>query len=341
MIVITGGGTGGHLSIVKSLKLEFIKKGKKVIYIGSIRGQDKTWFDEDKDFLYTYFLPSSGYQGGVLNKFLSLWYLFISMIKVIFILKKHKVTKVVSVGGYSSAPSALIAILFKYNLYIHEQNSVIGRLNKYTKPFAKEFFCSFPCEGANKVGYPISQDFFNNKDKTELKTILFLGGSNGAVFINNFALRVAPYLKDKNINIIHQCGIKDIKRVKKEYERLNIKADVFDFTDNMYKKMQKADFAVSRSGASTLWELVASALPTLFIPYKFAIFNHQYFNAMYLVDKGLGFCMQENNFDDNFFYDKVDNLSNLNNLISNISVKLRQLSCKNGTTDIVNTIISE
>jgi UDP-N-acetylglucosamine--N-acetylmuramyl-(pentapeptide) pyrophosphoryl-undecaprenol N-acetylglucosamine transferase len=342
MIVLTGGGTGGHLSIIKNLKIELVNRGYRVIYIGSTRGQDKFWFQDDNDFDKVYFLSSRGFSSNLINKFLAMINLVSSMVKVLFIFRKHKATKVISVGGFSSAPSALVAILFRYDLYIHEQNSVIGRLNKITKPFAKKFFCSFPQEGIKTIGYPILDEFFRYaREKEQLKTILFLGGSNGAVFINDIALLVAKFLQQNNIDIIHQCGKKDFDRVQQEYKRLGVKADVFAFSNKIYEKMQKADFAVSRSGASTVWELIASKLPTLFIPYRYAIFNHQFLNAQFLVYKKLGFCIQEKDFMEKEFLNIINNFINLNNDISNISVKLGLLKCQNGTRDIIDIITSD
>lgn len=104
------------------------------------------------------------------------------------------------------------------------------------------------------------------------------------------------------INIIHQTGKEDFNRVSEKYQALNIEADVFDFCNDIEKKMAKADFAVSRSGASTLWELSANALPTLFVPYPYAAQNHQYYNAEFLVQKGLAFLRTENELSQDFFF---------------------------------------
>ena len=131
----------------------------------------------------------------------------------------------------------------------------------------------------------VSKDFFTAaRVRDKVRTVAFFGGSQGAVCINDFALKLAPRLNEMGIKIIHQTGKNDFDRVKFEYDKLNIQADVFDFSKEIPLKMAAADFAVSRAGASTLWELCANSLPTFFIPYKHAAGDHQYYNAkLYLI----------------------------------------------------------
>ena len=291
-ILITGGGTGGHLCIAKSIKDELNQRGIKPIFVGSTYGQDREWFLNDTGFQKTYFLDTHGVVNQrFFGKIISLYKIFIASIKCFFIIKKHKINTVFSVGGYSSAPASFAAILLRKNLYIHEQNSRIGRLNKLLKPYVTDFFDSF---GKNNIPYPVQKKFFETKRvRNKIKTILFIGGSAGSHAINMFAKDIALYLKEKDIFIIHQCGRYDYDELKVFYNKNDIKADLFIFSSKLYEKMQKADFAISRSGASALWELVANALPTLFIPYPYAASNHQYYNAKFLHDLGLGFIINE------------------------------------------------
>ncbi|MEA3552777.1 MAG: UDP-N-acetylglucosamine--N-acetylmuramyl-(pentapeptide) pyrophosphoryl-undecaprenol N-acetylglucosamine transferase, partial [Campylobacterota bacterium] len=279
-IVVTGGGTGGHLSVAKSFIEEFYNRGYQVIFIGSTKGADKQWFQDHPKLYKTYFMDTRGVVNqNLLGKFNSLFMIFKAVIKSMKIFKQNSVSKVISVGGFSAAPASFASIISKKDFYIHEQNSVMGRLNQLTAKRAKELFSSYSKTSKVK-DYPINEKFFqHSRIRSDIKTIIFLGGSQGASAINNFALKVAPKLSDMNINIIHQTGKNDFEKIKDEYEKLNIKADVFDFCSELLEKMDKADFAVSRSGASTLWELVALGIPTLFIPYPYAAADHQYHNA--------------------------------------------------------------
>lgn len=303
-IVVTGGGTGGHLSVAKSFIEEFYKRGYKVIFIGSTKGADKQWFQDDPKLFKTYFMDTRGVVNqNLLGKFTSLYMIFKAVIKSIKIFKQNNVSKVISVGGFSAAPASFGAIISKKDFYIHEQNSVMGRLNKLTAKRAKEVFSSYS-KNSKVEDYPINEKFFeHSRIRDDIKTIIFLGGSQGASAINNFALKVASKLNDMNINIIHQTGKNDFENIKNEYKKLNIDADVFDFSTKLLDKMDKSDFAVSRSGASTLWELVALGIPTLFIPYPYAAANHQYYNAVYLLENDLCYLKREKELNENDLYD--------------------------------------
>jgi len=211
--------------------------------------------------------------------------IFKAVFKSLLIYKKYKITKVISVGGFSAAPASFTSLFSSVDFYIHEQNSIYGQLNKLTSKWAKTVFSSYDSNSIVK-DYPIDKTFFqNSRIRKEIQTVIFLGGSQGAKAVNDFALLVAPYLKKQKIKIIHQTGKLDFQRIKKEYKILNIEVDIFDFTTNIIEKMDQSDFAVSRAGASTLWELSALGLVTLYIPYPYAASNHQYYNAKKYKDR--------------------------------------------------------
>jgi len=306
-ILITGGGTGGHLSVAKSFIDEFYNRGYEVIFIGSTKGQDKKWFENYSFLSHTYFLDTKGVVNqNFLGKFVSLFMILKAVISSIKIIKRYKIAKVISVGGFSAAAASFAAIITRTDFYIHEQNSVMGRLNSITSKFAKEIFSSY-LETSKVKDYPIAQTFFDHQRmRLEVKTIIFLGGSQGATAINDFALTIAPKLHKMGISIIHQTGKNDFEKIKKQYEQLKIDADVFDFSKQLIEKMDKADFAVSRAGASTLWELVALGIPTFFIPFPYASANHQYYNAKYLLDNNLCFLQTQSQLDEDYFFQSLE-----------------------------------
>jgi UDP-N-acetylglucosamine--N-acetylmuramyl-(pentapeptide) pyrophosphoryl-undecaprenol N-acetylglucosamine transferase len=291
-IVMTGGGTGGHLAIIKAVKEQL--KEEELIYIGSTKGQDKQWFEKDDDFAHKYFFDTRGVvnQKGI-GKLKSLWMMFQAMREARKLLKKYQAKVVFSVGGFSSAATAFAAKSLGIPLVIHEQNAALGSLNKLLKPYAKAFISSYLAESPIKA-YPVKEIFFENAHvRQEVKTIIFLGGSQGAKAINELALSIAPELKTRGIKIIHQAGVNNINEVEKSYKDLGIEADVFGFTTKLAAYMNEADLAIARAGASTLWELSATALPALFIPYPYAASDHQYYNAQFLVEKDLAWLMRE------------------------------------------------
>ncbi len=324
---MTGGGTGGHLTIIKAVKEELLNE--ELIYIGSTKGQDQKWFAEDKQFKKVHFLPTQGVVNqGFLGKIKSISMLIKATIKARRILKDSNAKVVFCVGGFSAAPTSFAAITLGIPLVIHEQNAAIGSLNKLLRSRAKAFISSYE-ESSPIKAYPIKKEYFEkSRIRNSIKSIMFLGGSQGAKAINELALKLAPTLKERNIKIIHQAGERNIEEVEQAYKELNIEAEVFGFTTKVSDFMQQADFAIARSGASTLWELSAIACPALYIPYPYAAGDHQFYNAKFLVDQEVAWIMRENEIE----IDKV--IALLDEDMMTKSKKLQQLIEKDGALKI-------
>lgn len=365
MIVITGGGTGGHLAIARALAQELHKRKIPAIYIGSLYGQDQMWFAGDSslgnhssdfmDFGVTadlmssttaipslradavgeaihkestkvdssskpqnplfqecYFLNTS----GVVNKkgfkkLASIYAQLRAMWGVRKIFARHGVQAVISVGGFSAGPASLAAIMLRKPLFIHEQNAIQGRLNSLLAPFAKAVFNSFR---PPFPPYPIKQEALQSRRiRTEFQSIIFIGGSQGAKAINDLALQAAPKLLARGIRIIHQCGERDLDRVREAYKKVDSRLvessdpkalessfdspaprlTLFSFDKDLIKHLDKADICIARAGASSIWESAALSLPTIYIPYPYAANNHQYHNASYFTRQGLGLMITE------------------------------------------------
>jgi len=291
---ITGGGTGGHLMIAEALVEAAVADGHEVIFIGSTHGQDRKYFEKRSSFSHVYFLETTGVvnQKGV-GKLKALFKIFLAFLESRKLLKKHNIQATYSVGGFSAAPASFASLSRFIPLFIHEQNAVEGRLNSLLKPYAKSFISAYD-KNSSIQGYPVKEVFFQNaRVREEIKNIIFLGGSHGARAINDLALSVATKLDEKGIKIIHQAGESDYERVKESYERLGIDVELFGFTQEIPALISKADFAVSRAGASTLWELSANGCPALYVPYPYAAADHQYHNAAFIVENNLGWCQRE------------------------------------------------
>ena len=294
-LCITGGGTGGHLMIAQALVEAAVSDGHECIFIGSTHGQDRKYFEHNSSFSHVYFLETTGVVNqSKLGKIKALFKIFKAVMQARKILKEHRVQATYSVGGFSAAPASFATLSSFLPLFIHEQNAVAGRLNKLLKPFAKSFVSAYD-ENSPIKGYPVKEVFYKNARKREkLQNIIFLGGSHGAKAMNELALEVAWKLKKQGIHIIHQAGEADLKRVQEAYKKLGIDdVELYGFTKELPELISRADFAVSRSGASTLWELTANGCPALYIPYPYAAADHQYHNAEFIVKNDLGYRVRE------------------------------------------------
>jgi len=162
IVVITGGGTGGHLKVADSFIEELYNRGDEIVFIGSSNGQDKDWFENDLRLKDKIFLDTRGVVNkSSLGKVLSLLNIFKKTLYCLTIFRKYKVKKVISVGGFSAAAATFASIISPFTkLYIHEQNSKMGKLNELTSKFAKNVFSSFHDFSPIK-DYPESKEFFD------------------------------------------------------------------------------------------------------------------------------------------------------------------------------------
>ena len=353
-LLITGGGTGGHLAIAQALAEELARRKSslgearfEVVYVGSVSGQDRQWFEcgdlsaeealanvstpadiglpntansdtknvkatdscKQSIFSATYFLPTSGVvdKRGI-AKILSLFHHLKSLKAIYRIFAKHDIKAVVSVGGFSAAPASIGAIVFAKPLFIHEQNAIKGRLNALLSPFARRVFSSF---GERRVPYPIkSQAREKSRVRREIKTIAFIGGSQGARTINHLAISLAPTLLSLGFRIIHQCGQNQLESTKAKYVEIGIdtddsthdceekdnkshKLELFGFSTDILSHLASADICVGRAGASSVWENAALGLPMIYVPYPYAASNHQVHNAEFFASRGLGLVLAE------------------------------------------------
>ncbi|PAF42351.1 UDP-N-acetylglucosamine--N-acetylmuramyl-(pentapeptide) pyrophosphoryl-undecaprenol N-acetylglucosamine transferase [Helicobacter sp. 11S02596-1] len=353
-ILITGGGTGGHLAIAQAMGIALKNKGHQVFYIGSVSGQDRDWFENCNLFEKCYFLNTKGVVNqkglGILHSIFLQWTAWREARKI---LRTHQIQRVLSVGGFSAGPASFGAISLGVSFFIHEQNAIKGTLNKLLSPFAKKVFGSFSHSGKNyiRTSYPIRNDFFlHSRIRQKVEYVIFLGGSQGAKAINDFALLCAKGLLEKGIKIIHQCGKNDFERVKNAYEALGLKdsmeqssIELFDFRSDLINLVSKADVCVGRAGASTAWELCANGLVALFVPYPYAASDHQYYNALEFQNAGLGAIVRQNELEVKHLFDFIDKLEQVGEdgvkNITQMSLGLREKIHPDGADEIAKQIL--
>jgi len=333
-LCITGGGTGGHLMIAEALLEAAVASGHEAIFIGSTKGQDRKYFEHNSSFTHVYFLETTGVvnQKG-LGKLKALVKVFFAFLKSRKLLKEHTIEATYSVGGFSAAPASFATLSRFLPLFIHEQNAVEGRLNSLLKPYAKSFISAYD-KNSPISGYPVKEVFYkNSRVREELKSIIFLGGSHGAKAINDLALSMAKELSKRSVKIIHQAGESDFSRVENEYKKLGIEVELYSFTKELSTLITRADLAVSRAGASTLWELTANGCPAFYVPYPYAAGDHQFYNAQFVVDNEMGWCKRES---DDLHTSLMATLDHLD--IQKKSKKLLEYSTQNVALQMIKNI---
>ncbi len=301
-VIITGGGTGGHFYAALSFA-DYIKKmGYNPIFIGSIFGIEQ---DKLKDYDYEYFLlKTKGFAGKTKReKIISLTNLFTALFKTLRFIRQKRPVFSIGFGGYTTLPVIMASKITGAKTAIVEQNSIAGKANKFLSKFADFIFVNFH---STKKQFKHQKIFFSGnpirrnvviRDREFRKdtiTIGVLGGSRGSKSINKAMMELAR-ISDSSVAVIHQTGADEIKTVQDTYKKFKPHWIAYDFIDDMHGFYQSIDFIICRAGAGTLSEIACASLGSLLIPYPYAIYNHQYYNAMEFVKKNAAILTDDKN----------------------------------------------
>jgi UDP-N-acetylglucosamine--N-acetylmuramyl-(pentapeptide) pyrophosphoryl-undecaprenol N-acetylglucosamine transferase len=303
-VVLAAGGTGGHLYPAVAVAEKLRALGVETLFMVSNRGLEK---DVLSKLNFNYKEQDLSAFAGV--NFISKSKAIVKLIKGINFASKHitKRDKILSFGGYAAAPAAFAGLNLGAELYIHEQNSVMGSLNKVISVFARRIFTSYKntlsAPGrAICVGNPVRKDFMNRTVKpfTE-KRILVLGGSGGSRIINKTVAETVPELISGGYTIVHQTGRKLLEEANRYYGEYlgNLNSDklkIVDYIDDMSGEYQAADMVIARAGSGTVFETLYSRRPAIYIPFAKASKNHQYHNAKAMKDAGYAALIKESDF---------------------------------------------
>lgn len=310
-IVLTGGGTGGHiypaLAVAEQLKDD--PDLEAILYIGA-RDHLEAKLAVERGLEFEG-LDVSGLPRKISPKLMSWPFQFLaSVFDARRILLDFKPSAVLGTGGYASAPALVAASMLGVPYAIHEPDAHPGLVNRLLSRGATLVSCGMqgahsrlkPSRGRITVnGNPVGKSFLAplKRDaacavlglRSDLKTVLITGGSQGAKALNEAVMGALPRLLelDPPIQIIHQVGSKNIVECKERIDQLSLNNSRYflrDYFDDLAVPYAAADLAVCRAGAMTVSELSVMGAPALFIPYPFAAADHQTHNARYMATKG-------------------------------------------------------
>ncbi len=302
-IVLASGGTGGHIFPARALAEELIGRGMRVTLMTDQRGGQYEKLFPGVEVLSV--RSASPSVGGLFAKVKAGLKLLVGTVQSFFILRKLRPSAVVGFGGYPSMPPAAAAALLRIPLILHEQNAVLGRVNRLLAGMAAKIATSFlHTESADRAvigkmsftGNPVRQEIldlygaaYQEPEQGQEIRLLVLGGSQGATVLSDVvpaAVTALPETLQKRLVIIQQCRSEDLERVTQAYEQSPAKTVLSAFFDNIPELLANCHLAITRSGASTIAELTVSGRPAILVPYKFAMDNHQLKNAENEVAKG-------------------------------------------------------
>ena len=296
--IFVAGGTGGHVYPALEIARQFKNSGLQIHWVGKENSLEQKLSLKEGFFFQP--IMSSGFRKKTYKeKIVSIYHFLFSFIKSIYIFKQLKPNFIFCFGGYSSLGPGLASLVLRIPLFIHEQNSVAGSANNLLVHFARKAFEGFPksfnrsCEKIYFVGNPVRAEIIssintNNEESFNREfSLLILGGSQGSSQLNRLVMEALKEVKDMdNWNIIHQTGISDKSKLEEFYKELKINYKVESFIENMGEVYNNSDLVISRAGAMTISELIATYTPSILLPLPWATDAHQALNAKYLEEIG-------------------------------------------------------
>lgn len=292
-VIFAGGGTGGHLYPSLAVAEELRNKNVEMLFLISNRGLDsKIIMKSGHPYIEQ---DVSAFKGkGFVAKIEAM----LKLVKCVFadysIIKKDD--KIFLTGGFASAPAAIIGKIKGCEIYLHEQNSVMGLVNRLSARFCKKVFLSFEktknAKGKTLVtGNPIRKIFIETPKKEGWDgRLLILGGSQGSRKINNIIASSIDFIVAEGFSVTHQTGEGLYRETVSAYghaaRRYASKLTVHAYIDRPSEFISQADIVVGRAGSGTIFELTACGTPAIYIPFKAASDNHQYHNAKVAEEMG-------------------------------------------------------
>ena len=310
--VLAAGGTGGHMVPAHALAAELRSRGHGVLLITDERGARFPGLFEG---MPVHILPAGRLGGGPVGWLRAAGSVIKGRGEAKRLYREHRPDAVVGFGGYPAFPSLLAASAMRIPTVLHEQNAVIGRVNRLLAGEAEAIGVAYdeidrlkPRYKAKTalVGNPVREEIarlgelpFPAFDEFAPLKILVTGGSQGASILSQVVPeglgKLDPSLR-RRLQVVQQCRPDDIERVRKQYAELGIPAELTTYIEDMPSKIAEAHLVIGRAGASSIAELTAAGRPAILVPFAAATDDHQTANAREIVKAGGARAIKQENF---------------------------------------------
>ena len=309
-IVLTAGGTGGHLFPAQALAGELVRRGYEIELITDTRAAS---FGDDFPARAVHRVPSATFRGRSPIEAMRMVATNSNGFKMAYdVMGNVKPKAMVGFGGYPTIPPVLAALARGIPSGVHEQNSVMGRANRFLAPMVKAIAVSFEdtkyldgklIQKSYVTGTPLREGVlamrggvYQPPQATQPLNLLCFGGSQGARFFSDImpvALQLLPPEIRDRLMVVQQARAEDIDRVFDAYEVAGVAAELATFFEDLPMRMAGAHLVVSRSGATTVAELAALGRPAVLVPLPHSVDNDQLENATRFEKAGAGWCFEQ------------------------------------------------
>lgn len=344
-IMIVAGGTGGHIFPGIAVADYLKEQGWQVVWLGT---SDRMEADVvPRHNIAIRYIDVKGVRGNGLMRLLKAPFMVIKAIwQARKVMKQEKPNVLLGMGGYVTGPAGVAAKLLGIPVLIHEQNAVAGLSNKLLATIANQVMAAFPSAfdkpNCKIVGNPVRSSVANAKvEKNNAHcNLLVVGGSLGAKVFNDQLPDVFKQLaSETDIAIRHQTGKGHLAEVTKRYEKLNLNAEVSEFIHDMDKAYAWADIVVCRAGALTVSEIAAAGKMAVFVPFPFAVDDHQTANANYLVKQNAALLIQQKDMSKDSLVDLIKPFVVDKALVNEMAEKAKAAAKLDATRDVANLCI--
>ncbi len=350
-VIISAGGTGGHiypaLAIVNKIKAE--EPNSEFLYIGTHNRMEndivpKTGIPFKSIEIY-------GFSKNIIKNFKTAGCLLKSYKRCKSLIREFNPDVVIGVGGYVTAPVIYAAKKLGYKTVIHEQNSLPGKSNQFLSKYSdlvcvsfKSSMSFFPGYKTVFTGNPCSEDALSKEPikksvygiKNNRKLVLFVMGSLGSSRVNEYLVSSMNLFNGKDYDILFVTGKGSYDSISKNSFPSNV--HVVPYVDGMTGLMKNVDLIVSRAGASTMSEIIALELPSILIPSPYVANNHQYKNALDLVNVNASVMIEEKDLKGDILVRKIDEILYDDNKIHDMKKNLKSMMVRDSASLIYSNI---
>ena len=345
-LLVMAGGTGGHVIPALAVAKDLRARGVKIIWMGTRSGIEHELVPAAGIDLRL--VQVSGIRGsGLLRKLTAPFVLLLAALQALNIIITSKANAVLGMGGFVSGPGGVVARLLSKPLVLHEQNAIAGTTNRLLAPWATRVLTGFAgvpdLRKQEHIGNPVKTDIvaladpaIRLADHNLRLNILIVGGSQGAMVFNQKLPRLLAKLESEladeiQLTVHHQCGKGNATEVKQYYAEVSQTAKVSEFIDDMAAAYAWSDIVICRAGAMTVAEIAAAGTVALFVPFPYAIDDHQFYNAKAMVDAGAAFCERQEVFLSGKWTRKIKGLVENRDRLIQMAQKARQFAKPDAT----------
>ena len=300
--VLAAGGTGGHMVPAAALAAELARRGHHVALISDDRGVRFPGLFED---VQTHVMPAGRLQGGPLGWLKAAGKMMAGRRMALQLYRDFRPSAVIGFGGYPALPALLAAFRMGVPTIVHEQNAVLGRVNRYVASRVDGIATSYdrverlkPAweKKTHLVGNPVRESVLALRDRPYplleedgIFRVLVTGGSQGASILSQVVpdgLALLPVHFRRRLQVTHQARVEDVDQVRAKYAEHGIPAEIATYLPDLPERLAWAHVVIARAGASTISELTAAGRPAILVPLPSATDDHQTANAREITDAG-------------------------------------------------------